>query len=295
MSEVAQIIAQAGGSATRQELRPALRGRPLTRAVRSGEILRVRRGIYTLPALDASLEAGLRTNGVVSHRSAALLHGWGVLHAPKQPELTIPRHRRVEAGRRRQVHARWRTLDPQDMDDSCTTPLRTVVDCAADLPLPESLAVADSALRSGKVTAQELADATVPRIGRSRAGRALALASAEAANPFESGLRAFAVEATDGVWTPQQPITLRDGVVLHADVGCAAVRVALEADSHEFHKSRSDIIRDCHRYNEMTIAGWVVLRFAWEHVMFHPDWVREVIAWVVAVRSAHKDCTSIPA
>lgn len=106
----------------------------------------------------------------------------------------------------------------------------------------------------------------------------------EAVNPFESGLRALAIEATDEVWLPQTPITLRDGTVLHADVGSALTRIALEADSHEFHASRGDIVHDCHRYDEMTIAGWVVLRFAWEHVMFHPEWVREVIAWVVGQR-----------
>ncbi len=163
--------------------------------------------------------------------------------------------------------------------------LRTVVDCARDLPLTESLAVVDSALRSDAVTPQDLTGTQLPRTGRAQARRVLALASHQAANPFESGLRALAIEATDEGWLPQAPIPLRNGLVLHADVGDPRSRVALEADSHEFHKSRGDIVRDCHRYAEMTLAGWIVLRFAWEHVMFHPVWVREVIAWVVRQRA----------
>ncbi len=71
------------------------------------------------------------------------------------------------------------------------------------------------------------------------------------------------------------------------------MRVALEADSHEFHKSRLDVRRDCWRYDEMIISGWIVLRFAWEQVMFNPEWVREVIGWVVRQRVSY--CSSLGA
>lgn len=283
-AEMAQIIAQCGGTASRAELRDVMSQTALTRAVREGTLLRPRRGLYTLPGLDASIEGAHRASGVVSHRSAALLHGWGVLHAPKTPEVTVPRHLRLSSPRRTGLHLRWRTLDPEDTSDGVTTPLRTVIDCARDLPLPESLSVADSALRSGAVTRAGLDGVALPRTGRVRAARVLELASDRADNPFESGLRALALEATDEPWVPQAPVTLRNGRVLHADAGLAEARVALEADSHQFHKSRSDIVRDCNRYDEMILAGWIVLRFAWEHVMFHADWVREVIAWVVGQR-----------
>ena len=187
---------------------------------------------------------------------------------------------------------RWRPLDADDIDDGRTTPLRTV---PLDLKLPDALAVADSALRCGDVTVAELAEITVPRIGRERTELVLGQASGVAANPFESGLRGLAIEATGPIWVPQPGLALRSGRVLHPDAGCAELRIALEADSHEFHKSRADIVRDCHRYTEMTLAGWLVLRFAWEHVMFHPDWVREVLRWVVGLRAAHPDCRSATA
>lgn len=295
MPNIAQIIAQCGGTATRADLAGVLSSNGLTRAVRDGVLLRPRHGVYTLPGVDAAVEGALRTGGVVSHRSAALAHGWGVLHEPARPEVTVARHRRVAPGRRRGLTVRWRPLDADDTDDGRTTPLRTVLDCALDLELPEALAVADSAVRRGDVSVAEIAEVAVPRIGRRRGELVLGTASGLAANPFESGLRGLAIEATGPIWVPQPELELRSGRVLHPDVGCEELRIALEADSHEFHKSRVDVVRDCHRYTEMTLAGWIVLRFAWEHVMSHADWVREVIRWVVGHRSAHADCRSASA
>jgi hypothetical protein len=52
--------------------------------------------------------------------------------------------------------------------DGVTDPVRTVIDCARDLPFDEALAVADSALRSGKVGPDALRQAAArsPRTGR---------------------------------------------------------------------------------------------------------------------------------
>lgn len=136
---------------------------------------------------------------------------------------------------------------------------------------------------------------TLPRIGREKATLVLSSASEVAVNPFESGLRGLATESTGPLWLPQPGLVLRSGRTLHPDAGCEELRIALEADSHEFHKSRADVVRDCRRYDEMTIAGWVVLRFAWEHVMFESVWVRDVIACVVGLRSVGRDCSSLPA
>lgn len=294
MPHFAQIIAQCGGTATRRDLGGMRAQRALTQAVRDGTLLRPRRGVYTLPGLDEAVEGAHRSGGVASHRSAALLHGWGVLHDPKHAEVTVPRHRRVAPARRKGLHVHWRTLEDDDVDGLRTTAVRTVVDCAVDLGLPEALAVADSALRHGELTQSDLMAVMqdLPRMGRDRSAQVLDAASDLAANPFESGLRGLAIETTGPLWEPQQTITLRSGRELHADVGCGELRIALEADSHEFHKTRPDIVRDCHRYDEMILAGWIVLRFAWEHVMFHQDWVREVIAWVVRQRGAHSNCRS---
>ena len=50
----------------------------------------------------------------------------------------------------------YATLGADEVVDGVTSPLRTVLDCARRLPFSEALAVADSALRSGLVTEDEL-------------------------------------------------------------------------------------------------------------------------------------------
>ena len=279
------VIAQHAGSATRQDLLEVMSRSAVQAALRSGEIVRPRRGIYTLPIDDKALATAAELGVLLSHRTAALHHGWGVLHPPDEPEMVAGRHRRIPRVPR--CTLRYRDLTGHLDEGPATTPMRTVIDSARDLHLPESLAVADSALRVGPVTATELARAipSLPRTGRARATLALEEATAKAANPFESGLRGLAIGASGRIWQAQAEVRLRTGAVRHADVGCPELRIALEADSHEFHKTRADVRRDCYRYDEMILAGWLVLRFAWEHVMFEPDWVMEVIAWVVRQRA----------
>jgi len=62
------------------------------------------------------------------------------------------------------------------------------------------------------------------------------------------------------------------------------LKVILEADSFEWHGGRSALTRDARRYNAFTIAGWLVLRFSWEDVMFHAPDVEAVLRAAVAGR-----------
>jgi very-short-patch-repair endonuclease len=39
--------------------------------------------------------------------------------------------------------------------------------------------------------------------------------------------------------------------------------------------------RDCERYNAFVLDGWLVIRFAYEHVMDDPDYVAQVLRAVV--------------
>ena len=67
------------------------------------------------------------------------------------------------------------------------------------------------------------------------------------------------------------------------DVADPALRLALEAESLEFHADRRSLRRDTHRYDVLAVFGWTVLRFTWEHVMLHPEFVRwALVSWVRA-------------
>ncbi|MGZ4437206.1 MAG: endonuclease domain-containing protein [Nocardioidaceae bacterium] len=108
-----------------------------------------------------------------------------------------------------------------------------------------------------------------------------AVASGLAANPFESVLRAIALDVPGLTVVPQVPIRTRDFSV-QPDLVDEVRRVVLEADSFAWHGSRSALRDDARRYNNLVARGWTVLRFAWEDVMHDPAYVRRVLAAVAA-------------
>jgi very-short-patch-repair endonuclease len=115
--------------------------------------------------------------------------------------------------------------------------------------------------------------------------RVAALARAEAENPFESCLRAIASEVPGLAVEPQVLITSVQPWA-RPDLVDRSLGVALEADSFEWHGDRAALRRDARRYDLLVVDGWLVLRFAWEDVMFDADFVRQVLVAVVALGPA---------
>lgn len=151
------------------------------------------------------------------------------------------------------------------------------------LPFDEALAVADSALRSRSVRRDDLLDAVLaaPRTGRTAALRVVHQASPKAANPFESVLRAIALDVPGFQPIPQGPV----GTIGHADLTDPALRIAVEAESFEFHAQPEAFRYDVRRYTAMTRAGWLVVRFVWEDVMHRQAYVTSVLADLVGLRA----------
>jgi hypothetical protein len=217
-------------------------------AVRNGEVVRVARGRYALVDADRARVAAARLSGVASHLSAAQLAGWELKHRPTLPTVTVPRNRKVEPWRRTGVELRWRDLTEDEVWHGRTTAGRTVIDCAKDLPFDEALAVADSGLRHGGVTSGQLLRLAerVPSVGRAHCLRVAEHASGKAANPFESVLRAIALDVAALRLEPQLVID-EDGFVGRPDLVDRERRLVVEADSFEFHGRRAALRRDCER------------------------------------------------
>lgn len=242
----------------------------------TGCLLRLSRGRYALPTAALARIAGERLTATVCLRSAAAHHGWELKIQPEVPELMVRRGRKLSSAQRTGVDVHWSNVADDQVRDGVTTPLRTVIDCARVLPFDEALAVADSALRSGKVARDDLRGIDVRGAGAAAVRRVLVHADGRAANPFESVLRALCIEA-GLVVEPQLRVQLGTGVV-RPDLVCLARRLVLEADSWTFHASRKAHGRDCARYNLLVIRGWSVLRFTWEQVMLDQAYVRWVLA-----------------
>jgi very-short-patch-repair endonuclease len=271
------VLLRVGGTADAGDL-AALCGRPgLRRAVRDGTVVRIARGRYALPDTTDPRLAAARVKGVVSHTSAARHWRLAVLRAPDRPHVTVdPRRARVHAGG---VVLHWSSLLPGDVVDGVTGPLRTVLDCARTLDAAAALAVADSALRQLLVGPTELLAAAeaVRGPGGRRVRWVAANADPRAESPLESALRAIVLLAGLLGFEPQVVIA-DDGFRARVDLAHRRLRLVLEADSFEHHGSRAALVRDCRRYDELTVRGWRVLRFAWEQVMFEPEWVAATVA-----------------
>ena len=275
--EASEALTVLGGVATAQELLRCTNRRRLRAALADQTVVRERPGRYRLPDADIARVAATRVGGVVSHLSAAQDWGWKIKAPPEKPCVSVPRRSCHLDADDLEVH--WADLDLLDVSRGVTDPLRTVVDCARAYPFDVALSVADSALRSG-IERADLAAAALraPRTGRRRAVRVVEAADPRADNPFESVLRAIALDVPGLEVEPQQWVADVGRVDL-MDVGR---RLVIEAESFEFHSDRASLRRDVHRYTAFVRLGYRVVRFTWEDVMFDPAYVRGVLADLVA-------------
>jgi len=268
---VEEVLRSLGGVARRASLLAVVPRSDLDRALAAGTVLRDARGRYSLPGLEADLREAARLGGTISHTSAALRHGWAVKAVPRLPHITVSRGRRIPARPPAIVHR-------AEVVGVVTDPETTLEQCCRRLPFDEALAIADSALREGfpaEVLRSLARDARGP--GSRRLRRVAEHATPLAANPFESVLRAIALEVPGLRVRPQ--VRILGYRVDLADVGRHLV---LEADSFAWHGDRAALDRDCGRYNDLVVDGWRVLRFSYEAVMRRPAQVRSTLESAVA-------------
>jgi hypothetical protein len=286
---VGEVLERMGGVATRGALIRATSRAAVDAALAAGEVVVLARGRYALAMADEAVMAAHRLSGVASHESAALRHGWAVLHTPAQPHVTVPRNRNLTQAQRAGVSIHYGEVE--EHEDVVTCQERTLVDCLRGSGFLDALAVADSALRDGfgdtrlRVLVRDLRGP-----GSAQARRIAAMADPRAANPFESALRGIASEVDGLAVVPQ--VSLRHGTRFlgRPDLVDERLGIVLEADSFEWHGGRQALARDARRYNVMVVHGWLVLRFSWEDVMFHPDDVRAILEAAVTEREQRCRC-----
>jgi very-short-patch-repair endonuclease len=273
---VVELLRRRGGSATFAQLRASASGRAIRKALASGSIQRIAKGVYALPPAEDPVAAARAQGGVVSHESAAVLHEFDVLDLPTTAQVTVPRghHRRTST-----IDCDLYWADEVPALDGRTTKLRTVLDCARTLPFAAGLCVADSALRKGGIQQAQLVTAAAPLLGpgSARARQVAGAADGRAESPLESVLRAVLLEAGIDCFVPQW-VVQDESFSARIDLAHPGLRIALEADSFAHHGTRSALTRDCRRHANLTIRGWRLIRFSWEDVMLDPGWVVKVVS-----------------
>lgn len=259
----------------------------LERACREGRVVRIHRGIYGVGlsgGIDGLRAAVVLLGGVVSHDAAAVLWDLEMVEPPR-PFLTVPRNR----GGCRPPGV---TVVRADVDEvevrrglKVTTPLRTVLDCARQLPLAEAVVIADSALRKGLITIDELrasaAKAGGPKSPRVR--RVAGLADPKAASVLESLIRVLLVENGLAPDASQYAVRNEHGeLIAWVDFAYLLARLLVEADGFEFHRERADYRKDRRRANAFCRLNWRLLRFSWEDVRFDPEYVVDAVRFELA-------------
>ncbi len=221
-------------------------------------------------------------DAVASHRSAAFL--WGIAIDGDRPVdvITSSRTRGTEIDgvvfHRPRDRGQLRPVNRRGIPT--TTAVRTLVDLGAVAPGVVAAAL-ESLLIARKVTVNAVSRSLADHRGPGRAG----------VNALDSALRELALGAKppDSVLeTAMGRLLARSGIaefVFHArvlgyelDFGSVEHRVGIEVDGWAFHsgpaKSEADRARDAN----LAAAGWVVLRFTWNHVTKRPAWVADRIA-----------------
>ena len=290
--EISELMPVLGGVATRGTLVRLTSRRQLQDALEAGQLVRVNRGRYTVPGVHEGTAQALRFSGHVCLVTAALSYGWEVKSVPVVPQVAVPKDRRLGAGARALIAPIWTDLTHSEVKGLSTNETKTLEMCGRRLPFDEALSIADSALRHGFLRRELLRLAEAARgPGSARLRRVASQADHRAANPFESVLRAIALDVSGLDVEPQVRIRGELDLDVRADLVDRKLRLVLEADSFAWHGDRTALRRDARRYDLLVLNGWTVLRFAWEDVMHDPDWVRSVL--VAAVRRTERAHSAI--
>lgn len=272
----------------------------LMRLVRIGELERVRRGVYSdplghgVPATDRHLRLVaaavplLDQETVVSHGSAAILHGLPGWVAPDGP-VHVTRPRPGGGQRRRLIHLNTAPLAPSDIaqigEVRATSLARTVLDLGRTTRFWQAVASGDRALAQGldpdELQAGLLRMTRWPGVRAAR--RTCAMLDGRSESVGESFSRVRFVEQaipapqlqyevydeaghllarSDFGWEEQRTLGEFDGKVKYGQLLRSG---QLGTDVLFAEKRREDALRD---------RGWQVVRWTWDDLQ-HPEVLRE--------------------
>jgi len=143
-----------------------------------------------------------------------------------------------------------------------TTPERTLVDIAEDVPLPLVVAFGDHILRQLLTTQGAIAECLARSRGRRgvrRARQAVDLLDPRAESPPESVLRVTLVSAGLPAPTPQVVIRSANGDFLaRGDLVYEDERIVIEYDG-EHHLTPEQQAKDADRRHLLALDGWLVV------------------------------------
>jgi very-short-patch-repair endonuclease/predicted transcriptional regulator of viral defense system len=274
--------------------------RQLRTLVTQDALVRIRHRVYATAALVAKAKVDPRKNqalyafaailaapnpgiAVASHETAAKIHGLVLLNdrPPDLVTLTRPPDRYSGPGRNTRLHAA--ELPPAHITKvfgvPVTTTARTVIDIARNLSYLEGVVTADSALRLGRTTKDEL-NAVLDRCsgwsGIAQARQVVSFSSGLSESPLESCARvAF---ARRGLEPPElQAVIQTEESDFRVDFYWRKYRTVAEADGLLKYRDREEgpqrAIAQLRRDRLLRASGRDVIHFTWHELFYEEDQV----------------------
>jgi very-short-patch-repair endonuclease len=266
-------IRRLGGLAATYELEGmGISGYALTRATRSGEILRVRQGWYCAVDEQSDRVRAARVGGRLTCRSACDELGlWsrsdGRLHVAvpaTAARLRSPDDLSRLLDSRNGVVVHWTLADHRAATRFRVTALQCLLDLAACESADYLVAAADSALRRGSITRRDWMDALESFPARVRA-------HAWDVDPASESI----IESLARVRLHQRGVRLRTQVPIARGIRVdllVGARLVIELDGREFHAGTESFDRDRRRDARLSALGFRVLRFSYHQVV--REWPR---------------------
>ena len=279
-------------ASTQQLATAELGDRLLTAAVRSGLVLRLRRGVYVQSSYWQGLKPWdqdallihvhhLSTGGTsrYSHLSAARLHGCRVWDAGPLVHVTTGyANSRTSAGKDVRTHRALlagrdvTTFLTNDGREILATSLqRTVLDCARILPLPQAAVIGDHALRKGASLAEmhALLGEGAEKRGSRRARLLLDALDERAESAGETRVRLLLHSLGIKSFVPQVEIRTPAGL-FRADFADPGAKIIIEFDGAgkytDYRPTDEVLLAERRRENALIEEGWLVLRLQWKHL-----------------------------
>lgn len=246
---------------------------------RGDELSRLRAAVALLPS------------AVVSHGSAARLHGWDVRSGP----VTVTVHTRTTHDFPGVVVRRAHDIRDTHLVSFETLPTtseaRTCVDLASLLSAKRFTDIADDLVASGRIDLDDLAMVVAEVCRRGRPGSALLrryLDNRVVNPPSGSTLerKGRAVLEAAGLPQPTSEFPMPWAPRRRFDDAYPHRKVAIEWDSRRFHMRMDAFEADRRRDRLATIQGWKVLRFTWKDVTESPEMVVATVASLLGSESS---------
>ena len=226
--------------------------------------------------------------------SAALLRFDG-FRLKKPFHFVVPRgHNLQRVGHHIHTSTVLPPIDCETVDGiRITSPTRTLIDLSASTDAARLTAALDGALRDGLTTEDFLHRRIVDLRGRGRYGIPHLLGvieGIEATRGAHSWLeREFLRLVHDAGLprpAPQRVLGKRNGKLIRVDFHFPGTRVVVEVLGYRYHRTKLQMNSDVERRTRLTLDGYLVIEFTYEHVVTSPDWVITNLAEALSIGRA---------